>query len=89
MHTFAGYAVTGGVLNDALRDARFFAVCGYAVIAEETTKRWFLVHRQAQKQKMGNVDATKLERWYNSHVGRMWSVFVLPFTGTIIYKKLG
>ncbi|KAL8691662.1 MAG: hypothetical protein Q9218_003162 [Villophora microphyllina] len=81
VHSFAAYTVVGGVLEDALGEAKFFTGCGIAVIAEEIVKRLVTQHRRRIKRTPGGDQALALNRWYDAMIGRVWWISVILYNG--------
>lgn len=80
VHSFASWTVQGGVVKDALGEARFFANCGIAVVVEEVAKRVVMRNRKRQKKQGGGGGKdNEYDRWYDRIVGRIWWVSVLLF----------
>ena len=81
VHSFASWTVHGGIVKDALGEARFFAGCGVAVVVEELVKRIVMKSRRKQKQKGGIDRDVRPDRWYDGVVGRVWWIGVLLYVG--------
>ena len=82
VHSFASWTVQGGVVRDALGEARFFAGCGVAVVVEEVIKRIVTRKRgQLKKQEDQKGQGLGLTRWYDGVIGRIWWVCILLYTG--------
>lgn len=81
VHSFASWTVHGGIVGDALGEARFFAGCGLSVVLEEVTKRAVMRSRKQQKGDGKEDKDSELERWYDGWVGRIWWISVLLFFG--------
>jgi len=81
VHSFASWTVHGGIVKDALGEARFFAGCGVAVVVEELVKRIAMKSTRKQKQE-GELDKDfRLDRWYDGVIGRIWWIGVLLYVG--------
>ncbi|KAL8952096.1 MAG: hypothetical protein Q9222_001964 [Ikaeria aurantiellina] len=81
VHSFAAFTVVGGILGDALGEAKFFAGCGIAVVGEELVKRLVVRHRGMNKQWSSKDKAPEIGRWYDGIVGRIWWISILLYNG--------
>ncbi|KAI5275361.1 hypothetical protein E4T47_01647 [Aureobasidium subglaciale] len=73
VHSFAVRSVLGGEWSRALGEAKFFAANGFAVVLEEGIRRQVLTWRKKRD--------LPLQMWYDSHIGRIWWITVLLFSG--------
>ena len=81
VHSFACWTVQGGVVKNALGEARFFAGCGLAVVVEEVVKRAVMASRKRKKQEHKQDKDLGLERWYDGVIGRIWWISILLYVG--------
>lgn len=73
VHSFAVRGTLGGNWGDATGEAKFFALNGFAVLAEEVVKGYV---RRARRRA-----GVREEVWYDAWVGRVWWVALLLTTG--------
>ena len=73
VHSFSVRGVVGGNWGDALGEAKFFALNGFAVILEEGVRR-VVKHRRRSR---GQSES----QWVDAWVGRIWWIGLLLTTG--------
>ena len=81
VHSFASWTVQGGVVKDALGEARFFAECGIAVVVEEVIKTAISKRKSRRKLEGKQTRSHQAERWRDGTVGRIWWISVLLYAG--------
>ena len=80
VHSFASWTVQGGVMQDALGEARFFAECGLAVVVEEMVQM-IVMNRRRQKLHQTQGTQANMRRWYDGIIGRIWWISILLYAG--------